>query len=87
MLFDVKIIFSQTTLQSSYFKGLKRLLLSIFSGSVIKGKNAAPPSVDETTNLTADHTAIFENGVMIGSLPLVSLILNPEGHISNVAAF
>jgi uncharacterized membrane protein (DUF373 family) len=42
-----------------YLNGLKRIALSMFSGSVISGKNAAPPSDDDTTNLTADHTAMF----------------------------
>lgn len=43
----------------SHLNGRNKVLLSIFSGSVMSGKNAAPPSDCETTNLTADHTAIL----------------------------
>lgn len=70
-----------------YLSGLNKLLLSIFSGSVIKGRNAAPPSSAETTNFTADHTAMLENGVIIGLLPFESFTLKPDGQISNTPAF
>lgn len=47
----------------AYLKGWKRVDLSMFSGEVINGRNAAPPSSVDTENLTADHTAMLWNGV------------------------
>lgn len=46
-------------LLSAALSGLNKIPLSILSGSVINGKKAAPPSDCDTTNLTADQTAIF----------------------------
>lgn len=71
----------------SYLNGLKRIALSMFSGSVISGRKAAPPSDCDTTNFTADHTAIFWNGVTCGSRPLVKRTRKPFGPISSVPAF
>lgn len=70
-----------------YLSGLNKLLLSMFSGSVINGKNAAPPSADETTNLTADQTAMFGNGVICGSRPFAKRTLKPAWHMSKAPAF
>lgn len=43
----------------SYSNGRNKDVLSILSGSVINGRKAAPPSLSETTNFTADQTAIL----------------------------
>lgn len=43
----------------TYLNGLKSVALSIFSGSVMSGRKAAPPSDCDTTNFTADQTAIL----------------------------
>lgn len=42
-----------------YLSGRKSVLLSMFSGSVMSGRKAAPPSAPDTTNFTADQTAMF----------------------------
>lgn len=82
-----EIRLSQKTTMRTYVNGRNRLLLSIFSGSVMSGKNAAPPSLLDTTNLTADHTAILENGVTSGLRPLPMRIRSPDGQISSVPEF
>lgn len=53
----------------TYLSGWNNELLSMFSGSVINGRNAAPPSIGEMMNLTADHTAMLWNGVISESRP------------------
>ena len=73
-------------LLSAALNGRKRLRLSIFSGSVINGRKAAPPSDDDTTNLTADQTAIFWNGVIWVSFPFACRTLRPMALMSNVPA-
>lgn len=50
--------------QMAHLSGLNSELLSMFSGSVINGKKAAPPSTGDTMNLTADHTAMLWKGVI-----------------------
>lgn len=74
-------------LLSEALSGRNRELLSIFSGSVIRGKKAAPPSEADTTNFTADQTAILWNGVKRGSRPLVNLTRRPLALISKFPAF
>lgn len=73
----------------AHLSGWNSAVLSMLSGSVMSGKNAAPPSESEMTNFTADHTAILWNGVIFESLssllvPDMALILmrNPVAHIS-----
>lgn len=51
----------------THLRGWNREVLSIFSGSVIRGRKAAPPSSSDMTNFTADHTAMLWKGVMSAS--------------------
>lgn len=51
----------------THLSGWNRAVLSIFSGSVIRGRKAAPPSSSDMTNFTADHTAMLWKGVMRAS--------------------
>lgn len=58
----------------------------MLSGSVMRGRKAAPPSESEMTNFTADHTAMLWKGVMLksllSSLLLLTLMRNPVAQIS-----
>lgn len=73
--------------RKTYLSGRKSARLSMFSGSVMSGRNAAPPSDEDTTNLTADQTAMFGKGVTSGSRPLAALTRSPIVLMSNVPAF
>lgn len=79
----------------THLSGWNREVLSMFSGSVIRGRKAAPPSSSDMTNFTADHTAMLWKGVMRASFSsapsglapfemavALTFILNPVAQMS-----